>query len=190
MDPLGWAAVLLLIGLALAVLEVFVPSGGIIGFLSILAALAAIVLAFRQGYGYGLGFLGAAVVALPAALALALHWWPATPMGRRILLPVPTPDEVLPDDERLNLKSLVGQVGQARSLMLPSGLVAIQGHHVDAVSEGMVIEAGQWVRVIEVRGTRVVVRPTDPQTLPSDPKDPLSQPIDTLGLNPFEDPLA
>ncbi|MEX2559187.1 MAG: NfeD family protein, partial [Pirellulales bacterium] len=83
-----------------------------------------------------------------------------------------------------------GQVGQARSLMLPSGLVAIQGHHVDAVSEGMVIETGQWVRVIEVRGTRVVVRPTDPQTRPSDPKDPLSQPIDTLGLNPFEDPLA
>ncbi len=34
MDPLAWSALLLLLGLTLVVLEVFVPSGGMLGFLS------------------------------------------------------------------------------------------------------------------------------------------------------------
>lgn len=194
MDPLAWAAILLLVGLALAMLEVFVPSGGVVGFLSVVSLIAAIVLAFRQGPWYGLGFLGTAVLAIPVVLATALHWWPHTPMGRRILLEAPTGDEMLPDsDERRSLRSLVGKVGQAKSLMLPSGAISIEGRLIDAVSEGMAIEAGQWVRVVAVRGTRVVVRPSETgpaDTAAADPDDPLSRPIDTLGLNPFEDPLA
>jgi membrane-bound ClpP family serine protease len=190
-DPVAWAAVLLLIGLSLAVLEVFIPSGGVIGFLSIASVLSAIALAFYRGPWYGLGFMGTAVIALPALLLVALRYWPETTMGRRFLLDVPTSEDVLPDhDERRLLKTLVGRVGEARNLMLPGGVVSIDGRNFDALSEGLAIEKGQWVQVVEVRGTRIVVRPTDepPSALP--PDDPLSQPIDTLGLNPFEDPLA
>ena len=190
-DPVAWAALLLLIGLSLAVLEVFVPSGGVIGFLSIASVLSAIALAFYRGAWYGLSFLGAAVIALPALLLVALRYWPETTMGRRFLLEVPTSEDVLPDhEERRLLKSLVGRIGEARSLMLPSGVVLIDGRNFDALSEGMAIEKGQWVQVVEVRGTRIVVRPTDEPPNASPPDDPLSQPIDTLGLNPFEDPLA
>lgn len=191
LDPLAWAALLMLIGLALAILEIFVPSGGVIGFLSILSVLSAIALAFYRGPWYGVSFLGVAVVALPAVLITALHWWPETTMGRRILLKVPTSEEVLPDfDDRRSLKNLLGRVGEARSLMLPSGAVVIDGRSYDALSEGIAIEKGQWVQVVEVRGTRIVVRPTDqPPTSPA-PGDPLSQPIDTLGLDSLGDPLA
>jgi membrane-bound serine protease (ClpP class) len=192
MDLLVWASILLLLGLALAVLEVFVPSSGILGFLSITSILAAIVLAFRYGLWSGVGFFGIAAVGLPVGLFLALQYWPKTPMGRRILLPLPRGEEVLPDsDKRRNLRSLVGKLGRAKSLMLPSGAVTIEGQIVDAVSEGMAIEAGQLVRVVEVRGTRVVVRPVDEQTVQGEPEDDaLKRPIDTLGLDPFEDPLA
>ena len=194
MDFLVWAAILLCIGLALAMLEVFVPSGGLIGFLSMLAMLGAIVLAFRHGPWSGIGFLGLAVFGVPAGLMLALQWWPKTPMGRRILLPLPSSEEVLPDsDKRRSLKNLVGKIGKAKSLMLPSGAVDIDGGTVDALSEGMAIEAGQWVKVVEVRGTRVVVRPTDER--PASPISPahdqaLDQPIESVGLDPFDDPLA
>ena len=59
------------------------------------------------------------------------------------MLPLPTSDEVLPDsDRRRNLKTLVGKIGKAKSLMLPSGAVDIEGTTVDALSEGMAIEAG------------------------------------------------
>ena len=191
-DPLIWAAILLLIGLSLVVLEVFVPSGGVIGFLSVVSVLSAVALAFYRGPGYGLSFLGAAVIAVPIVLATALRWWPDTPMGRRVLLEAPTSEEVLPEsDQRRSLKMLVGRIGEAKSLMLPSGSVLIDGRMVDALSEGVAIEKGQWVQVVEVRGTRVVVRPTDQAPAPPAPADEtLAQPIESLGLDPFEDPLA
>jgi membrane-bound ClpP family serine protease len=190
-DSLFWAAAaLMLLGLALASAEVFVPSGGLIGFLSLVSVLAAIGLAFYRGPAYGVSFLMVAAIAVPAVLITALHFWPETRLGRRVLLDVPNSDDVLPDDEqRRELKSLVGRVGEAKSLMLPGGVVLIDGHHVDAVSEGMAIDKGAWVKVVEVRGTRVVVRPTSEHPSPRVPDDPLSQPIDELGLNPFDDPL-
>jgi membrane-bound ClpP family serine protease len=191
MDPLIWAAVLMLLGLALASAEVFVPSGGMIGFLSLVAVIAAVGLAFFRGPWYGLSFLGLAVFAVPAVLAAALHFWPETKLGRRVLLDLPTSEEVLPDDDqRRELKSLDGRVGEAKSLMLPGGAVLIDGHHVDAVSEGMAIEKGAWVKVVEVRGTRVVVRPTIERPGSRNPDDPLSQPIDELGFNPFDESLG
>lgn len=191
MDLLVWAAILLVIGLALAVLEVFVPSGGLLGFLSLVSMLSAVAMAFRHGPWSGIGFLGLAVFAVPAGLIFALQWWPKTPMGRRILLPVPSSEEVLPDsDKRRELKNLVGRVGKAKSLMLPSGAVEIDGATVDAVSEGMAIEAGQWVKVIEVRGTRVVVRRTDERPATTAGDETLNRSLDSLGLDSFDDPLA
>jgi membrane protein implicated in regulation of membrane protease activity len=107
-----------------------------------------------------------------------------------VLLKVPTSEEVLPDDpDRRRLKELVGQVGRAKSKMLPSGAVEIGGRTVDALSEGMAVDPGQMVRVIEVRGTRVVVRPVEAEA-PAAADGDLARPIDTVGLNPFEDPLA
>jgi hypothetical protein len=45
--------------------------------------------------------------------------------------------------------------------------------------------------VLEVRGSRVVVRPSiESPPVVADPSDPLSQPIETLGVDPFKDPLA
>ena len=191
-DLLLWASILLLIGLALAFLEVFVPSGGVLGFLSVVSIVAAIVLAFRHGTWSGIGFFGVTIVALPVGMILALQYWPKTPMGRRILLPLPSGEEVLPDSQkRRNLRALVGKLGRAKSLMLPSGAVTIDGQTIDAVSEGMAIEAGQMVRVVEVRGTRIVVRPVDEQSAPGElDEDALKRPFDTLGLDPFEDPLV
>ena len=88
MDLLGWAAILLVVGLILAMLEIFVPSGGVLGFLSVTSLIAALVMAFRHSPWSGLGFLGLAVFAVPAGLVFALQLWPKTPMGRRILLPL------------------------------------------------------------------------------------------------------
>ena len=190
MEPWIWAALVLVLALALIVVEVFIPSGGIIGFLACACLVTALVLAFRQSATTGFIFLAIAMFGVPAAFATALHFFPGTPVGKWILLDVPKSDEVLPDDERRRaLRELVGKVGVAKSLMLPSGVIKIEGRTVDAVSEGMSIEAGQSVYVVEVRGNRVVVRPTDDGYAP-DADDALSKPIDSLGLDPFEDPLA
>lgn len=190
MAPLVWSALLLILGLVLVTVEVFVPSGGILGFLSIASLTAGIFLAFSHGgAGTGFLFLGITAAAVPTALMLAFRWWPKTPMGRRLLLGVPRSDEVLPDSpQRRTLRQMVGKFGVAKTVMLPSGAVVIEGQTIDALSEGMPIEAGQRVRVIEVRGNRVVVRPAEDQ--PSQADDVLSRPIESLGLESLDDPLA
>jgi membrane protein implicated in regulation of membrane protease activity len=155
-----------------------------------LVLILAIVLAFFADTRWGLGFLGTVMVAIPVIVMVGLHVWPRTRMGKRVLLDVPRPEDVLPDDpQRQRLKQLVGQVGRAKSKMLPAGVIDIGGQTIDAVSEGVAVEIGQAVRVLEVRGNRVLVRPVDPTELADAPPD-LNQPIDTLGLNPFENPLA
>lgn len=191
MDLWVWAVLVLLIGLGLAVLEVFIPSGGILGFLSICSIFGSVFLAFRQSPLAGFLVLTMAIVGLPVVVVLALKYWPETPMGRRIILGSPRSEDVRSGiTERRGLGELVGQVGQVKSPMLPSGAVAINGRTIDAVSEGMPIEPGQRVRVVEVRGSRVVVRPiTDEPPSPSDP-DPLARPIETVAPDPFEEPPA
>ena len=43
----------------------------------------------------------------------------------------------------------------------PSGVTEFDGRRVDTLSEGPLIEAGQWVRCVDVRAGKVIVRPAD-----------------------------
>ncbi len=170
--------------------EVFVPTGGLLGFLAVTAVLASVLMAFfNRGLQTGVLFLSITAVAVPVTLGLAFRFWPKTPMGKRLLLEVRRGDDVLPDSPlRRRLRDLVGKTGTASTMMLPSGGVTINGLTIDAVSEGMAIEAGQRVRVVDVRGNRVVVRPVGDDEVDSRADgDILSQPIESLGLDPFDD---
>lgn len=189
-SPSAWAVLLLLVGFGIAMLEVFVPSGGILGFVAVCSILSAIVVGFMDGRPwFGFTILATAVVGLPATLAVAFKWWPRTPLGRRMLLGPRSNDDPLARPPRKgDLKGLVGQIGVAKSEMLPSGAVRIDGRTIDAVTEGMPVDAGQRVRVMEVHGNRVVVRPVDGEAPSPAASDPLSRPIDTVGSDPFEDP--
>ena len=194
MTPFLWSTLLMALGLCLVVLEVFVPSGGVLGFLSIASLVASIVLAFQsQGPVVGGTFLAIAAIGVPVVLVAAFRWWPYTPMGRRLLLQLPHGEELLPDTPlRRKLRTLVGKVGVARSLMLPSGAITVEGMTVDALSEGMPIEPGQKVLIVEVRGNVVLVRPQeadDDKPAASQADDVLAQPIESLGIEPL-DPLA
>jgi len=48
---------------------------------------------------------------------------------------------------------------RAISALRPSGVVDFEGRRVDTVTEGMMVEPGQWVRCVDVQANRVVVRP-------------------------------
>jgi len=88
MNTLLWVVALLVLGLAVMVLEVFVPSGGILGFVSILALISAVATAFlEQGTTAGMAALAVVVLAVPAVLSMAFRWFPDTPLGRRVLPP-------------------------------------------------------------------------------------------------------
>src|SRR5215213_10320315 len=190
---IAWAILLLLIGCVLVVVEVFIPSGGIISILSAVAFITSILVASWEGPttgpATGLAFAGITVFAVPTLAILAFRYWPSTRMGKAFLGELPREDEVVPEDSR---RALIGRVGVARSKMLPSGAVEIDDQMVDAVSQGQAIEPGAYVVVVEVRANRVVVRPAGKHQRPShaSPKDILSRPIEELGIESLEDPMA
>ncbi len=160
MNPLVWILLLVVVGLLLILLEVFIPSGGVLGLLAVLALGAGIVMAFvEQGLAVGMAVLSGSFLAVPVVLVLAFRWFPATPLGRRVLPPPPAPEDVLPDvDRRRRLRELVGRGGRTASELVPWGSVVIDGDVVDAVSEGGPLAAGLAVEVVGVEGRALVVR--------------------------------
>lgn len=159
-----WVAVLLLIGLGVMMLEVFIPSGGILGFVSVAAILAAVATAFFEiGAMAGMTTLAITVVAVPTVLSLAFRWFPETPLGRRVLPPPPDPADVLPDaTRRRQLREFVGRGGRAVGELLPWGMVEIGDLMVEAMSESGPIVAGTPIEVIGVQGMSLVVRRVEP----------------------------
>lgn len=160
MSALVWIVALFLVGLAVMVLEVFVPSGGVLGFLSVLAIGAAIVTAFvEQGAGFGMAVIGVAFLAVPTVLAGAFRVFPETPLGRRVLPPPPAADEVRPGAaRRRRLEALVGRRGRAVGELVPWGMIEIDGVACEAVSETGPIVAGAAVEVVGIDAAAVVVR--------------------------------
>jgi membrane-bound serine protease (ClpP class) len=58
--------------------------------------------------------------------------------------------------------ALLHQTGTALSHLRPSGMALINGHRVDVVTEGGLIERGAAVKVVAVEGMRVIVRAVAP----------------------------
>jgi membrane-bound serine protease (ClpP class) len=53
---------------------------------------------------------------------------------------------------------LTGREGVALTVLRPSGMALIDGRRFDVVAESAMIERGSAVRVVQVDGTRVVVK--------------------------------
>jgi membrane-bound serine protease (ClpP class) len=190
LEPWVWAVLLLLLGLALAVGDIFLPSGGFLAFLSFCSIVGAVVLAFMKGSSeLGLGILVTALGGLPVVIILAFRYWPRTKIGRQVLLQSPTSEEVLPEeDRRESLHRLVGRVGRAKTKMLPNGLIAIDNHTYDAISDGTFVEPGERVRVVEIRGMRIVVEGLTDEPPSEADADPLARPMEWDVPDPFQTP--
>lgn len=193
LDALFWPVILLLIGLGFVLLEVFVPSGGVITILAILALVASIVVAFINNTAAGIIMMCTTMIIVPAVVAALVRWWPYTPIGRMMVLHLPeSEDEVLPDTaEHRRLKDLVGQRGTAKTKLLPSGAVVIDNEVFDAISDGVAIEPGQPIRVTAVRTNRIVVTgdTTPVAQLTECGEDVLARPAESLGLDSLEDSI-
>jgi membrane-bound serine protease (ClpP class) len=161
MSPVVWVAALFLVGIGVIVLEVFVPSGGVLGFVSLAAIIAAIATAFLElGVGAGTAMIALSVVVVPVILGLAFRWFPETPLGRRVLPAPPEPADVVPDaPRRRRARDLVGHQGRTTSDLLPWGTVEVGSETLDGVSEGGPIDAGREIVVVAAQGAAVVVRP-------------------------------
>lgn len=168
MDNYGFfAIVLLVLGLGVLVTEVFIPSGGILAIVTTVMLLSSVACASAAWYHEApfvfWGFVGLVVLAVPTSLGSAFYILPQTRAGRRALLQAPELTTLEPfQEETARLRSLIGKFGTTASLLNPGGVVLVNGERLHACSEGMIVEPRTSVEIIDLRGTRVVVRPGEP----------------------------
>jgi membrane-bound serine protease (ClpP class) len=158
-------ALLVLGGLLLLAIEVLViPGFGIAGLLGIAALIAGLVMGMTgEGNTAQLLTLVAARLVFSVLVAiglslLALRMLTYMPGGRRLILQTeldaghgwtsPPPED----------SHWLGRQGVAHSVLRPSGIAEIEGHRLDVVSDGEMVDAGRPIEVIRVDGNRIVVR--------------------------------
>jgi membrane-bound ClpP family serine protease len=166
------AGLLFLLGLILILLEVFVLPGfgapGVIGIILMLGSLALVTvdkipesgsdwlnLGKQAAYLMFLmigGLIGAFVIA---------RYLPKVPIANRMVL-APTAEREASDPTVLpgaaQAANLLGAIGVTTTVLRPAGTVQFGDEYVDVVSDGDFIPAGTRVQVIEVEGTRIVVK--------------------------------
>jgi membrane-bound serine protease (ClpP class) len=102
------------------------------------------------------------VIVVSAFFVFALHYWPKTAMGRRLFQTGPEEDATVASMPVIaELEMLRGRIGRAVSPLRPSGVADFDGRRIDVLSEGIMVDEGTWVRCIEVKAGKVLVRPID-----------------------------
>ncbi|MCS7021617.1 MAG: hypothetical protein NZU63_07310 [Gemmataceae bacterium] len=193
MDYLTLALVLFSVGLVLLVAEIFLPSGGVLVVVSLLAFAGGVGVILSQGTTLE------AVIAITAlSLGLPTAFYFIVAAWRRMAIGMVSPDTATAPSTIpaiLELENLKNRVGKTVSPMRPSGIVDFDGKRVDALTEGEMLEAGIWVRCIDVKPGRVIVRKLeaspelDEIQLSSSSSTPTSPSSTPAGLRPSESSL-
>lgn len=157
-DNLTIAYALILLGLVLLAAEL-VLSSGVLSVLSVAALVVGIAITFNSDRSIGIITLVVVVLVVPVVATAALRYGPRTALGKRLFLTGPQDDETMANmPVNLELEQLRGRFGRTVSALRPSGTADFDGRRVDVLSEGALIEPGEWVRCIDVKAGRVIVR--------------------------------
>lgn len=156
-----WAIVLGASAALLFVLEIAIPSGGLLGILSFgsLTGMIAVLFMIDSNLGFA-GIIGSVFI-VPAALVLAFKLFPHTVVGRRLILS----DAQKAGETRYSstgidsTEGLLGQQGVTVTPMYPGGEVKINGRRINCTAAHGTIEKGINVEVVNVNGLEIEVRP-------------------------------
>ena len=170
----GWLQVtLFLAGTCCVLLEVFVlPGFGIFGLGGGAMILASIVLASqtfilpRNEYQFerletSLLTVAGAAVGLIAFAIVAHHHLPRSRLFGHIMLEPPAGEEaefIRQHEALADFRQLLGARGTTTTVLMPSGKARFGDQLVDVIADGEMIDRGATVEIIEVRGSRVLVR--------------------------------
>lgn len=160
MSPTTLAIMLLLIGLAIALMEVLVPSAGILGIIAAGALLGSLLVAFRHNAIFGFTLLAIVAVSLPVIIVLGFKMLPNSPVGRRLILSSPTDSVEALGKAGISDRDfapLLGKSGTTLSALRPSGFALIDDQRFTVVAKGEMIEEGADIVVVNVEGNSIVV---------------------------------
>lgn len=156
MDPLLIAFSFLALAFALLVIELFVPSAGILLVLAIISAIAADIFAFRSSTQFGLWMLIGELAAIPIGLWVFARFWASTPIGKRMIIEPAKSQPFIWESSKV-----VGKTGTAVDDFLPTGRIDIDGTLYDAAARVGYIKKGQRVLVVAEEMGQLFVTPDD-----------------------------
>ncbi|MEX2079999.1 MAG: nodulation protein NfeD [Dehalococcoidia bacterium] len=136
---------LILVGLALLALELFLPSGGLLGIAAAVALVAGAFIAFQDAPTdvRPSPYLVGALVVFGAAFFVAMSI--SIIKLRSLSSPVGT-------------DAMIGRLAIARTPLSPDGVVFFRGERWKATSEGSGVQAGDEVRIVAAEGLKLRVR--------------------------------
>jgi len=178
-----WEIILILAGIALIGVEVFVIPGfgvaGIGGIVLVMVGLLATFVPLEPGRTFPLylptlpdtmRYLERGVITMASSLVMSLvgmvmlsRYLPRTTVFSRVAPANPTPSDTLTEDPYRGA-ARVGDIGDAQTVLRPSGKALFGPILVDVVTRGEIIEPPAAVEVVERRGNRVVVRQVPERT--------------------------
>lgn len=162
MEPsLVWGLGFLALGLIVLVIDIFVPTFGVLALVSAGSAVTGVVLLFTYSATWGLVGTTLVLIGAPVVFFLGLQIMPNTPIGRRLVLGNPRPDEegedapppAAPGDA---LKDLIGSEGVVVTDLRPVGTIRLGEERMDALAETTVLKAGSKVKVVGVVDGRLL----------------------------------
>jgi len=162
MDSPALGYLLITLGIVLLLAELVLFTGGILAGLGVCLMLVGVACAFLFGSAdSGLAALLGVCVGGPILAAVFFYLWPYSPMNRKLLRAAEDNTTVADIAGNAELEDLRGKTGRVVSALRPSGIADFDGRRVDVITQGMMVDAGAFVRCVEVRAGRVVVRPAE-----------------------------
>ncbi|MFH1615524.1 MAG: NfeD family protein [Planctomycetota bacterium] len=153
-----FAVFLFLTCAVLLVVEVFVPSLGLLTLCALGAAAGGIAIFFNHSQAAGWGGVVVAVIMIPAVWIITYRLFPKTRFGKNVTLRMPVREKGDGVPDTPELKRLLGSVGVVVTPLRPVGTCDFSGQRVECVAESGYIESNETVRVIRVEGTQLTVR--------------------------------
>ena len=153
----GWLELLLFMsGILLIMIELYVPGFGFWGIGGVACILVSFFLTLG-GNALAINLLSISLVAAIIIFLLIIKFLPSNKLWAKL---------TLKDSETLqagfsssqDYSSYLGREGLVTSFLRPSGMIDIDGIHLNVISEGQYIEPGTKVKVVSVEGSRIVVR--------------------------------
>ena len=152
------AIALYLLCAILLVVEVFVPSFGLITICAMGAMAGGLAIFFNHSPVVGWIGVIVAVVMIPTVLVMAYKLFPKTRFGRNVSLTAPAraKGDAIPDTEQL--EQMLGLLGRVITPLRPVGMCDFSGQRLECVAESGYVDKNRIVEIIKVEGTQLTVR--------------------------------
>lgn len=180
---------LFVLAIIVFLVDLFIPTGGVLIGVTGVLAVGAIVLAFMHSTSTGIWMVIGTFLAIPLMFWAFVELWPKTPVGKRLIV---TPEKadtyVWSDAKNSDPKTLIGAIGTVVDELLPSGIVKIHDRKYEAITETGPIEKGKTVQVVGLDLGRLVVIESRERGTGSGPTQSfgLDRPADELNIDSLE----